>query len=60
MTTKKEISHIFSRLMKYREEADYNPSYMFTGEDFVEFKREAEELSGKIKAYLKGKGYLLF
>jgi len=23
-------SHIFSKLMKYREEADYNPSYVFT------------------------------
>jgi len=51
-------SHIFSRLMKYREEADYNPSYMFTKDDFVEFKKEAEYLSDKIKAYLKEKGYL--
>jgi len=51
-------SHIFSKLMKYREEADYNPSYMFTREDFVEFKKEAEELSDKIKAYLEEKGYL--
>jgi uncharacterized protein (UPF0332 family) len=51
-------SHIFSRLMKYREEADYNPSYMFTTEDFVEFKRDAQELSNKIKAYLMEKGYL--
>ncbi|MCI2424482.1 HEPN domain-containing protein [Candidatus Acetothermia bacterium] len=51
-------SHIFSRLMKYREEADYNPSYIFTKEDFVEFKKEAEELSNKIKGYLKEKGYL--
>lgn len=45
-------SHIFSRLMKYREEADYNPSYTFTKEDFIEFKKEAEDLSSKIKAYL--------
>jgi uncharacterized protein (UPF0332 family) len=51
-------SHIFSRLMKYREEADYNPSYMFTKEDFVEFKEEAEELSNKTKSYLAEKGYL--
>lgn len=28
-------SHIFSRLMKYREEADYNPLYIFTHEDFL-------------------------
>lgn len=25
-----KASHIFSKLMKYREEADYNPSYVFT------------------------------
>jgi uncharacterized protein (UPF0332 family) len=58
-TFEAKASHIFSRLMKYyREEADYNPSYVFTKEDFVEFKKEAEELSNKIKDYLKGKGYL--
>jgi uncharacterized protein (UPF0332 family) len=34
-------SHIFSKLMKYREEADYNPSYIFTRDDFLEFKKEA-------------------
>jgi hypothetical protein len=44
--------------MKYREEADYNPSYMFTKEDFVEFRKEAEGLSGRIKDYLKDKGYI--
>lgn len=52
-------SHIFSRLMKYREEADYNPSYLFTREDFIEFKNESEELSNKIRTYLKEKGYLI-
>lgn len=51
-------SHIFSKLMKYREEADYNPSYVFTKEDFIEFKKEAEELVNKINAYLQDKGYL--
>jgi hypothetical protein len=53
-----KASHAFSRLMKYREEADYNPSYIFTSEDFVDFKKEAEELSEKIRAYLKTKDYL--
>lgn len=47
-----KIAHIFSRLMKYKEEADYNPSYIFTEEDFVSFKSEAEELADKIKEYL--------
>jgi len=51
-------SHIFSKLMKYREEADYNPSYSFTKEDFIELRREAEELAETIKNYLNKKGYL--
>ncbi len=51
-------SHIFSKLMKYREEADYNPSYAFDKEDFIEFKSEAEKVIQKVCAYLKGKGYL--
>jgi uncharacterized protein (UPF0332 family) len=51
-------SHIFSKLMKYREEADYNPSYIFARDDFLEFKKEAEYLSEKIRFYLKEKRYL--
>ena len=51
-------SHIFSKLMKFREEADYNPSYTFTPEDFAEFKSEAEGVIQKITHYLKNKGYL--
>ena len=51
-------SHIFSKLMKYREEADYNPSYVFTKEDFIEFEKEAEKLADKIRDYLKRNDYL--
>lgn len=51
-------SHIFSKLMKYREEADYNPAYIFTKEDFKELKKEAEALSKKIKDHLKRSGYI--
>ncbi len=51
-------SHVFSKLMKYREEADYNPSYVFIPEDFIEFKREAQTLMHKIIAVLNEKGYL--
>lgn len=51
-------SHIFSRLMKYREEADYNPSYMFNVEDFITLRKEAEGLSDKIKTYLKEKKFI--
>jgi uncharacterized protein len=50
-------SHIFAKLMKYREEADYNPSSVFTREDFVEFRKEAEYLAGTITEYLFKKGY---
>lgn len=53
-----KASHLFARLMKYREEADYNPSYIFTSEDFIEFKTEVEALTDKIKGYLMEKGYL--
>jgi uncharacterized protein (UPF0332 family) len=53
-----KVSHTFSKLMKYREEADYNPSYIFTNEDFVDFKKEAKELSDKIEAYLRREHYL--
>lgn len=51
-------SHVFSKLMKYREEADYNPAYIFTKEDFIDLKKEAKILSQKIQAYLKTKGYM--
>jgi len=51
-------SHVFSKLMKYREEADYNPSYVFTKDDFTDFKKEAEALSIKIKSYLKSNRYM--
>ncbi len=51
-------SHVFSKMMKYREEADYNPSYLFTKEDFIIFSKESEELAAQIKEYLKKEGYL--
>lgn len=50
-------SHVFSKLMKYREEADYNPSYIFTPEDFTDFKKEAELVMNKITARLKEEGF---
>ena len=51
-------SHIFASLMKYREEADYNPAYTFAKEDYMEFKEQAQKLSDKIKGFLRQKGYL--
>jgi len=53
-----QISHVFSKLMKYREEADYNPSYVFTREDFIQFKEEAKTASDVIHGFLKDSGYL--
>lgn len=53
-----EVAHIFSRLMKYREEADYNPFYVFSKDDFLCFKEEAENLAEKIKNYLREEGFL--
>ena len=51
-------SHVFSKLMKYRQEADYNPSYVFTSEDYLEFRKEAEEVILKINLLLRQAGYL--
>ncbi|MCX8116483.1 MAG: HEPN domain-containing protein [Desulfobacterota bacterium] len=53
-----EDAHTYSKLMKYREEADYNLSYLFTKEDFLRLKNEAETLVLKITAHLRDKGYL--
>jgi uncharacterized protein (UPF0332 family) len=50
-------SHVFSKLMKFREEADYNPSYIFTMQDFKDLAIEADNLFLKIRAYLKDKNY---
>lgn len=50
-------SHVLSRLMKYREEADYNPSYTFTKEDYDGLLVEASALHDKIIRYLMQQGY---
>jgi hypothetical protein len=44
--------------MKYRQEADYNPSCTFTHEDYVEFRKETEMVMHKIITRLKEGGYL--
>jgi hypothetical protein len=44
-------------MMKLREEADYNPSYTFTSEDYSQFKNEVSEVSEKVKKLLTEKGY---
>jgi uncharacterized protein (UPF0332 family) len=48
----RRTAQVFSKLMKFREEADYNPISMFTKEDFVAFKEEAEILAASVKNYL--------
>ncbi len=51
-------AHTFSRLQKYRQEADYAPTYVFTRSDYLEFSREAEQLLTKIENHIKAEGYL--
>lgn len=53
-----EISHIFSKLMKYREEADYNPAYVFLEGDFLTLREEAEAAARRIEEHLARRGYL--
>ncbi len=43
-----EDSHLFSRLMKYREEADYNPSYSFSADDVRTLHDEAASFSKRV------------
>ncbi len=58
-TLEPRISHTFSKLMKYREEADYNPSCVFTRDDFLELRSdEAGNLAESIKAYLVAREYV--
>ena len=51
-------AHILSRLMKYRQEADYNPSYVFTDSDYHELKNDGETLCSQILSQLRETGYL--
>jgi len=53
-----DSAHLFSRLMKYREEADYNPSYVFAGQDYSALRRDLDMLIGRIQQHLKARGYL--
>jgi len=52
-----EASHLFSRLMKYREEADYNPSYLFTVEDARKLRDETAALASRIAGIIRQSGY---
>ena len=52
-----EASHLFSRLMKYREEADYNPSYLFTVDDARKLRNETATLASRIAELIRKAGY---
>ncbi len=51
-----ESAHLLSRLMKYREEADSNPSYVFAGTDCAALREEVGVLIGRTREYLKDRG----
>jgi uncharacterized protein (UPF0332 family) len=51
-------SHVFARLMKFREQADYNASYVFTPPDVKEFRTQAGALLEKLRAVIGAKGLL--
>jgi uncharacterized protein (UPF0332 family) len=54
----KRAAQVFSKLMKFRQEADYNPISMFAKEDFIAFKDEAEMFAASAKSYLRGGQFL--
>jgi uncharacterized protein (UPF0332 family) len=53
-----EASHLFSRLMKYGEEADYNPSYVFTTNNARTLRDETAALASRIAELIRQSGYL--
>jgi uncharacterized protein (UPF0332 family) len=53
-----KASHLFSKIMQYRDEADSNPAFLFTREDFIHLLAEVDELSEKTRMLLKEKHYL--
>ena len=50
-------AHIFTRLMKYRAEADYDPAYVFTTEDSQELRSQAEDFARQVRAILSREGF---
>ena len=56
-TLPRETAHVFAKLMKFREEADYNASYLFDAEDFHELRAEALRLAQATEALLRAAGY---
>ena len=52
-----QAAHLFSRLMKLREEADYDPSYVFASGDYAQLSEEAKALAVRIRDHLKDAGY---
>lgn len=50
-------SHLFSRLMKYREEADYNPSYVFDRSDVDQLFEDTMHVTEQIRALIVASGF---
>jgi len=55
---KHNVSLVYSKLMKYRQDADYNPATYFTESDFKEFREEAVRAASEIQDFLKKRGYI--
>ncbi len=51
------VSHLFARLMKYREEADYNPSYSFSDEDIRGLQNETAAAATRIAELIQQSGF---
>ncbi len=50
-------SHFFASLMKFREEADYSPSFIFTDADVKKLRDETTVLSEKILDLIRKAGF---
>jgi hypothetical protein len=52
------VNDAVSRLMKYREEADYNPSYVFSRDEYLRLRAEVDALTALMREYLKAQGFI--
>jgi len=50
-------AHLISKLMKYREEADYDSAHEFTDDDFAELRVDAAALASAIREHIAKAGY---
>ena len=50
------LAHLYARMMKFREEADYNTAYAFTRDEYVQLRGEVEAAAATIDRLIRESG----